>query len=87
LSFTLAEKDAFLGVMRTIADEYGALTNKRNDLLHATWYIGFTDASDPDSSEFHIRKFTTSKHGLSRVELPKIIKTMRYSEKLGCVAS
>ena len=41
LQFASADRDVFLGVMSTIADEYNTLVNKRNNLLHATWFIGF----------------------------------------------
>jgi hypothetical protein len=71
LRLTPAEGELFLAAMKTIADEYNALTNMRNNLLHATWFIGHPDLPTPFGSEFFVRKFTTTKSGLSALDLPK----------------
>jgi hypothetical protein len=75
--FTLAERDIFFGVLKTIADEYSELTNTRNSLLHGTWFIGFSSADDPSCAEFQVRKLKTTKEGLSREELPKNAAQLR----------
>jgi hypothetical protein len=55
-----------------IEGEYNHLYNKRNELLHGTWLIGYVSADDPDASEFLIRKYKTSADGLvAAKELPK----------------
>jgi hypothetical protein len=69
--FTPKDRDAFMGVLSTIAQEYDALTNKRNSLLHATWFVGYSSADDPTCSEFVAQKFVLTKRGLSAAELPK----------------
>jgi hypothetical protein len=71
LHFTIAERDTFFGVMAAISTEYERLNNRRNELLHATWFIGFVGNDDPNASEFYVRKFTTTKKGLVPVDLPK----------------
>ena len=68
---TPAERDAFFGVLGTIAGECNDLINTRNNLLHATWFIGYQGDNDPDCAEFHVHKSKATKTGLSRLELPK----------------
>jgi len=65
-----AEREAFGQVLKQINKEYMDLANKRNNLLHGTWFIGYTSPDDPDSKTFQIRKFTTSQDGLKKLELP-----------------
>jgi hypothetical protein len=71
LHFTIAERGAFLGTMAELAAEFEHLSARRNELLHATWFVGYVDASDPNASMFYARKFKTTKTGLSPVDLPK----------------
>ena len=66
-----ADRNAFLGLMKFIADEYDDLVKMRNALLHATWFVGYQSVDDPASSEFYVRKFAVTKQGLSPLELPK----------------
>jgi hypothetical protein len=66
-----SDREAFLGLMKFIADEYDDLVKMRNALLHATWFVGYKSEDDPASSEFFARKFVVTKEGLSSVELPK----------------
>jgi hypothetical protein len=66
--FSLADREIFLGVMKTIADEYLTLANMRNNLLHGAWFVGY--GADSLGDEFDIHKYTVTKEGLSRVELP-----------------
>src|SRR5262249_44637587 len=66
-----SDRDAFLGLMKFLADEYDDLVKIRNGLLHATWFVGYKSLDDPASSEFYARKYTVTKEGLSSVELPK----------------
>jgi hypothetical protein len=81
LQFASADRDVFLRVMSTIADEYNTLVNKRNNLLHATWFIGFQGSGDPSCSEFYVRKYATTKQGLTTVELPKNAPELRELSK------
>jgi hypothetical protein len=71
LNFTIADRDVFFGVLKFIADEYNDLVTKRNNLLHATWFIGYVSTDDPNASEFYVRKYTTAKGGLTALPLPK----------------
>jgi hypothetical protein len=66
-----SDPNAFLGLMKFIADEYDELVKIRNGLLHATWFVGYKSVDDPASSEFYVRKYTVTKEGLSPVQLPK----------------
>jgi hypothetical protein len=59
------------GVLKVIQDEFMDLANKRNNLLHATWFVGFPSRADPNSAEFFISKYMTTKEGLSPLDLPK----------------
>ena len=42
----------FLGVLDTITTEYMDLANKRNNLLHGTWYVGYTGPEDLEAKSF-----------------------------------
>jgi hypothetical protein len=67
-----ADRAVFKDVLTHIANEYNFLYWKRNDLLHGTWFIGYTGESDPTASQFEVRKYKTTKNGLERAtELPK----------------
>jgi hypothetical protein len=70
LTFSPEERILFLKVLTAIGVEYEALFSKRNNLLHATWFIGYMGADDPNSANFHVRKFTTTQTGLAQVPLP-----------------
>jgi hypothetical protein len=78
LKFTPDDRDRFSSVMRAIAEAYTGLANKRNDLLHATWFIGYKSADDPYSSEFYVHKLDVTKKGLKRPSaLPKNAKELK----------
>jgi hypothetical protein len=64
------EREIFSQVLKQINKEYMDLANKRNNLLHGTWFIGYSSPDDPDSKTFQIRKFRTSQNGLKQLELP-----------------
>jgi hypothetical protein len=69
---TILERDTFFGVIGFINGKFNELANRRNDLLHGTWFVGFSSKDDPDSAEFYIRRARTSGTGLSFVlDLPK----------------
>jgi hypothetical protein len=71
-SFHYAERALFRNVLSHIEREFNSLYWKRNDLVHATWFIGARSEDDPAASTFYIRKFKTSADGLKRAaELPK----------------
>lgn len=71
LHFTDKERQTFLGAMSALAEEFEYLSTRRNELLHATWFVGFVDNDDPNASEFYARKFKTTKTGLTPIDLPK----------------
>ena len=55
----------FKSLLTFMEGEYSALYNKRNELLHGTWLIGYTSAEDPHSKNFRVRKFKTTADGLT----------------------
>ena len=59
------------GVLDLISKEYMDLANTRNNLLHGTWYVGFTGPEDLEGREFYVKKLGTTKTGLTPLELPK----------------
>lgn len=65
------DREAFSQVLKQINKEYSDLASTRNNLLHGTWYIGYSSPDDPNSEKFQIRKFGTTKQGLKRLELPE----------------
>jgi hypothetical protein len=71
IHFKKDEIDIFHGVLKVIQDEFMDLANKRNNLLHATWFVGFPSRADPNSAEFLVSKYKTTKEGLSPIDLPK----------------
>lgn len=58
-------------ILSEINGEYERLCNKRNSLLHGTWYIGCEDASDWKSSMFHVSRFAVGASGVVPVPMPK----------------
>jgi hypothetical protein len=63
--------DDFSSVLAATNSEYESLANKRNNLLHGTWFVGYRGSHDPDAETFYVSKFTTSGEGLKAVKLPK----------------
>lgn len=71
VQFSPADREVFFGVLKTIAEEYNDLVNKRNSLLHATWFVGYTSPDDRSASEFFARKYAITKDGAKLLQLPK----------------
>jgi hypothetical protein len=65
------EKEAFRGVLKTIAAEYSELTNIRNILLHGTWFVGYSTNEDPNSENFILSKLKPTADGLAKEAAPK----------------
>jgi hypothetical protein len=65
------ERETFRKVLSCIEVEYNHLYNKRNELLHGTWFVGYVSDDDPDSKEFRVQKFKTTSDGLASAKLPK----------------
>jgi len=59
------------------------LANKRNNLLHATWFIGYSDSDDPDCHDFFVNKYTVTKEGFMPIDLPNTAAGLKaLSEKV-----
>ena len=72
IPFTTKDQDTFFGVLKHLQKTYDELSNQRNHLLHGTWFIGYPSNEDPFSEEFFVRRFKTTKQGLTVVQdLPK----------------
>jgi hypothetical protein len=54
INFSPSDREMFLGVMKTIADEYLALVNMRNNLLHGAWFVGYAASSNTLADEFDV---------------------------------
>jgi hypothetical protein len=66
------DRAIFKEVLGHIEKEYSFLYNKRNDLLHGTWFIGYYYSQDPEAAEFILQRYKTSADGLIRAKkLPK----------------
>ena len=71
-NYHYAERAVYENVLKHIKKEFSSLCQKRNDLLHGTWLMGYVAHDDPNASEFHIRRFRITADGLKRAtELPK----------------
>jgi len=66
VDFTPSDREMLLGVLKIVAKEYGALTDLRNGLLHGSWFVGYESSID-----FDLHKYTVTKEGLARVDLPE----------------
>ena len=53
LNLETKDRETFSGVLSDIAGEYSVLTNVRNNLLHGTWYIGYSSSDDRKLWDFH----------------------------------
>jgi hypothetical protein len=74
---TDAERAAVLGALKTISDECTDLIATRNNLLHATWYMGSLDQDDPASDDFFVWKGSSNKDGWAPLELPRKVAELR----------
>jgi hypothetical protein len=59
ISSDLAEREIIVNVIGRI----GVLAQRRNDIVHRTWFIGSTDSDNPDYSRATSIKFRKGKHG------------------------
>jgi hypothetical protein len=75
-----AEIENFSSVLSKISRHYGDLCNRRNDLLHGTWFVGYRSAEDDDGSKFHIHRLRVSGEGLSAVP-PEHCPRIAYSAR------
>jgi hypothetical protein len=67
-----ADRTLFKGILGRISGEYSHLFNKRNELIHGTWLVGYTGIDDPNASEFFVQKYKTNADGLVPVaDLPR----------------
>ena len=66
-----ADRTTFKKILSCIETEYNHLYNKRNELLHGTWLVGYVSFDDPNAREFRVRKYKTTSDGLADVTLPK----------------
>jgi hypothetical protein len=72
LPLTIKERDDLFSVLTLIAKHYDDLCNRRNDLFHGTWFVGYGSQTDSHSAEFFINRLKATKSGLSPVTgLPK----------------
>jgi len=71
-----ADRTTFKKVLSCIETEYNHLYNKRNELLHGTWLVGYTSFDDPNAKEFRVRKYKTTSDGLADVKLPKNVSEL-----------
>jgi hypothetical protein len=61
----------YSGVLGAISGEYELLANKRNDLLHGTWFVGFTDSDNPHAAKFQVIRHRTTAEGLKKLKMPE----------------
>lgn len=54
--FDIAEQKIFTSVIKDVHERYRSVASKRNDLIHATWYIGWASEDQQDFSEFLAKK-------------------------------
>jgi hypothetical protein len=75
------DRDFFNDLLSFVQKGYDDLVNKRNNLLHGTWIIGTRSGRDPDASQFYLFKYTTTKHGLEMLKLPRTTTELRELTK------
>lgn len=75
-SVTDDDARVFAGVLSQIFGEYDALARARNNLLHATWRIGWVAEGQDDFSEFFAHNQKVTKSGARAVDLPKTAKEL-----------
>lgn len=71
------EVTAINGVLQQIHTEYQSLLERRNTLLHGTWYIGWVSENQKDFSEFLVSKFKATSKGVESAETPKNVAELR----------
>jgi len=63
-SWPAEEIEVIRSILKQLSTGVEEVANRRNQLLHATWYIGWAKPSDSDFSELRVHKGKTSKEGL-----------------------
>ena len=71
--FNQRDVETFNAASSLSAGEYGRLSNKRNNLLHASWFIDIPDLAKEDADEFYVSKPTVGADGLTWLTLPKTV--------------
>jgi hypothetical protein len=70
--FHFDDREHIKDLLSFIEVAYSHLLNKRNELLHGTWFIGYPTGTDQFANEFHLKKFKVTSDGLRGAkELPK----------------
>jgi hypothetical protein len=62
------EHKDFHEILSQLHTEYSDLANKRNNLLHASWFMGHAGEAQPDFFKLLVSKFTPSKSGFKLVD-------------------
>lgn len=75
-SETSSDRTAGAEIVAQIAGSYGSLCDKRNNLLHGTWRIGWAGQFDEDFSEMRVDRKVVGKSGLRAVKTPKSAKAL-----------
>jgi hypothetical protein len=75
--FHYNERISLGAILGQVQSAYDRLANMRNNLLHGTWFVGFTNETDPEAETFYLRKYTTSAQGFTELTLPKKAENLR----------
>lgn len=75
--FNENDKADVLNLLEYMADRFRGAVEKRNNLLHATWYIGsWFDPKKDDFSEIYAEKLKGGVSGIGKIDLPRDINKM-----------
>lgn len=75
------ELDTFKGILSQVRADCEKIANKRNNILHGTWFVGINPDQE-DISKFVVQKLTTTSTGLKLVEsTPKNIEDIKEITK------
>jgi hypothetical protein len=74
---TEAVANNFASILAKISSKYESLVIMRNNLLHGTWFIGYSDAENPAAETFSVLKYKLTKKGREKIELPKNAEELR----------
>jgi hypothetical protein len=74
--FKTQDRDLVLSLLKHLANSMQELVNVRNNVIHATWYIGISPGPEPehpDFAEIYGKKLEGTKKGIGKVNLPENI--------------
>lgn len=78
------ERDVVLSILQQMAKQFISIRDIRNELLHGTWQIGWSNPSDDDFSDMNVFKYKATSKGFQASDKPPRNAEALDAETLKC---